>query len=191
VNRGISPNFNEIELIIDMETVNAQAQIMAEAEKIYQSQELLDNLSSPTDTRELKKIYYTIAKNLHPDINPDLTDSQKKIWQLVLDAYKECDADKLKALSLVYEKEITREEKFTGNTDEIQLQIETLRRSCMALQEQITTIKSQFPFTIEDNLKNEQWVKEQVYNVEQEVNRLRVYKSELETEYSKLINAYE
>lgn len=184
-------DFAEIELIIATELAKAEEQILSEAKKISDSKSLLSNLDSPERSAELRTVFRSLAKNLHPDVNPDvnpdLTPEQTNIWNLVLEAYKNNDLDKLKALSLVYEKEIKGEQQEL-NESQLLLSIESLKEGCQLLQNDIAAIRNTFPFTIEAELENEDWIISETEIINSDIAKLKEYEEELRNEYKILIN---
>jgi len=190
INNNRKIDVDEIELIIARELAHAEEQIMIEANRVTESKNLLSNLDSPQRSSELRTVFRSLAKNLHPDVNAALTSEQKNIWHLVLEAYKQGDLDKLKALSLVYEKEIKGTENEL-NEEQITLAIESIKEGCKILQTDVAAIKSQFPFTIEKEIKDEEWVKNEIEKVNKDTATLKEYERELLTEYKTLIDLYE
>ena len=96
----------------------------------------------------------------------------------------------MKALSLVYEKEIKGTENEL-NEEQITLAIESIKEGCKILHTDVAAIKSQFPFTIEKEIKDEEWVKNEIEKVNKDTATLKEYESELLTEYKTLIDLYE
>jgi hypothetical protein len=190
INKNIKIDIDEIELTIAAELAQAEEQIMLESEKIAASKNLLSNLDSPQRSSELRNLFRSLAKNLHPDVNANLSQEQRNIWQLALDAYHTGDIDKLKALSLVYEKEIKGTEAELSE-DQLMLAIESIKEGCKILQNQVLEIKSVFPFTIEIQIKDEEWVKTETDKIKSEAALLIEYEKELTNEFKTLINQNE
>jgi hypothetical protein len=111
---------------------------------------------------------------------------------LVKEAYEAGDVEKLKALQVVYEKELLQSEKKIEDLSEydIELKNETLKQGIKILHEEIEVIKNNFPFNIENNIKDDDWVKQQVEKIESEITQLHRYEGELILEYEALINNY-
>ncbi len=107
VNQNKPIDINEIELQVAAELAEAEFRIMIEVTKLENSKNLLSHLESPERSATLRKIYKQLAKQLHPDVNDNLTAEQKNLWQLVKEAYETGDLEKLKAVQVVYEKELT------------------------------------------------------------------------------------
>ncbi len=190
ITKNIKPDFDEIELIIAEELAQAQLQIMKQAEQIKESKTLLSNLDSPQRSAELRSLFRSLAKDLHPDVNLDLTEQQRNIWNLALEAYQAGDVEKLKALSLIYEKEIKGSE-YEMNEEQLQLAIESIKQGCKILHDLITELKSVFPFTIEKEIKDEEWVANEVLKIKSEIEQHKLYEEELKEEYKTLIGLYE
>ena len=181
---------NEIEMQVAAELAEAERRIMNEVAKLEDSKELLSNLGSPEHSAELRKIYKQLAKQLHPDVNDNLTGEQKNLWHLVKAAYETGDLEKLKAMQVVYEKELMA----AGNKiaelsgEEITLKIEVLKEGIKVMNEQLLKIRSEFPFTIEAQIKDEEWVSGQTQELKKELHKLQDYESELTLQYQQIIS---
>ena len=160
INRNVPIDITAIELQVAAELAEAEYRIMQETGKLENAKNLLSNLASPQRSSELRTLYRQFAKQLHPDVNPQLTEEQQQIWHLIQAAYESGDLEKLKAMELIYEKQL----KAAGaavqelTEEELQLKIEILKQGCIVLNEQVQQIKSEFPFTIEAQIKDEEWV---------------------------------
>ena len=189
INRNEPIDINMVEITVAAELAEAEARIMNEAAKVEQAKFLLSHLDSPERSAELRKLYKQLAKQLHPDVNPELTKEQQHIWHLVKDAYETGDLEKLKALQVVYEKEIkaASEQALEFSEEDLQLKIEVLKEGIKVLNEQLTAIRNEFPFTMEKQIKDEEWVAEQSETVNKELEELKEYEAELTQQYTDLI----
>ena len=91
VNKGEDFNVSEIEMQVASELADAELQIMGKVAQLENAKHLLTHLSSPERSAELRKIFKQLAKQLHPDANPSITEQQMDIWHLVKDAYETGD----------------------------------------------------------------------------------------------------
>ena len=189
ISKGEDFDVNQIELKVAAELANAELKIMGEVTKLEKAKQALTNLHSPERSAELRKIFKQMAKQLHPDANPQLTAEQMDIWHLVKNAYETGDVEKLKALQVVYEKEINQlKDGLAALTDdELSLRNTALKEGIRLLNEELKSIKEQFPFTIEHQIKDEAWVTEQVNLLQNDLVKLKEYEIELQQHYIELI----
>lgn len=190
INRDEEVDINEIELTVAAELAEAEFRIMRELAKLENSKTLLSNLDSPERSAELRKLYKQLAKQLHPDINDNLAEEQKNLWHLVKEAYETGDLEKLKAMQVVYEKELAAsgDETAALTDDELTLKIEVLKEGIKVLQQQLLQIRNEFPFTIEVQIKDEDWVNTQTGELKKELDKLQRYESELTLQYRQIIS---
>ncbi|MDR0574720.1 MAG: hypothetical protein LBG96_11935 [Tannerella sp.] len=159
LNRNEPVDWSKIEKTVDMGLEKDYEKILTEASRVAQANNLLSNLASPERSVELRKLYRSLAKELHPDVNPDLTESQKKLWHAVRRAYEHGDLESLRALSVMAQDIESNADKLSD--DDFHLQIELLKAGIEKLMVEIEHIHSEFPFNIEKELRNEEWVKKQ------------------------------
>ncbi|MDR1896506.1 MAG: hypothetical protein LBR10_06930 [Prevotellaceae bacterium] len=159
LNRNEPVNWDKIEETVDMGLEKDYEEILTEASRVEHANYLLSNLASPERSVELRKLYRQLAKELHPDVNPDLTENQKNLWHAVRRAYEQGDLESLRALSVMAQDVESYAEKLSAA--DFQLQIELLKAGIEKLLAEIKQIRSDFPFNIEKELRNEEWVKNQ------------------------------
>jgi len=189
INQNKPVYITAIELEVAAGLAEAEARIMLESGKIEKAKELLSHLNTPERSGDLRKLYRELAKQLHPDVNNNLTKEQVQLWHLVKEAYDNGDLEKLKAMRLVYEKELaaTTKAATTLTPEELTLRLQVLKEGIKVLQEEIIHIKSQFPFTVEKQIKDEDWVAEETTKLQEELKQLNDYEQELTLEYEQLI----
>ncbi|MFM2326459.1 MAG: hypothetical protein RIR31_661, partial [Bacteroidota bacterium] len=192
INRNEPFDVNEIELQVGEELARAELNIMQQAVEIEKAKTLLTNLDTPQRSAELRTLFKQLAKQLHPDANPGLTAEQTEIWHLVKGAYESGDLEKLKALQVVYEKEINNLQQADQSLtqEELTLRNESLKEGVRILNEELKNIKSVFPFTIEQQIKDEAWVETEVAQIKKDIVALSEYENELVQHYIDLINAH-
>jgi len=183
-------DINEIEMQVAAELAEAERRIMNEVAKFEDSKELLSHLGSAEDSAELRKIYRHLAKQLHPDVNDNVTREQRNMWHLVKAAYETCDLEMLRAIQVVYEKDLVAIENKTAalTGEEITLKIEVLKEGIKVMDEQLLKIRSEFPFTIEAQIKDEEWVNRQQDELKKGLHKLHEYESELTLQYQQIIS---
>lgn len=190
-NKGLDFDLGEIELAVAAELAETELLINDEVEKLVASREYLNNLSSPEKSVGLSKLYKKLAKKLHPDVNPDLTPEQLEIWYKVKAAYENHDYELMQALEIIYEEELNKLSTDINSLPQQELikRIETLKAGIEKLLNEISVIRSHFPFTFEDRINDNEWVNDEKSRLTEEIELLGVFLKELEEQYLSLINA--
>ena len=138
---------------------------------------------SPEDNKELKRIYRKIVKILHPDINPDTTDSQIKLFDNAVSAYKNGD---LETLRIIGEMIVGAPAHEMGRDEMSQLAEERdrLLNMVMSVRESIDKIKTAYPYTMKDIIEDEERIKKKKLELESILEQyselLLLYKEKLE-----------
>ncbi|MCS6935435.1 MAG: hypothetical protein NZM35_09850 [Chitinophagales bacterium] len=189
INRAEPINLPVIELLVELEVKEQEEKIAREAEKLEAANHLLANLASPERSVELRKTFRHIAKRLHPDINPNLPDEARKLWDAAVHAYEYGDLESLKAFALLADDYHTQppidDELF------ITTQIQLLKEGIKKFIEEIAQIRSGFPFTLEHQLRDEAWVSEQLSAIGLEIALLNAQKSAYEEKISQILQNYD
>lgn len=189
VNRNEQVDVMSVELEVAAMLAEAEAKIMAESEKLQSARQLLTHLETPGRSGELRKLYRDLAKRLHPDVNEQLSPELVALWHQVQEAYQGAELESLKALQIVYEHELFQAAAIEKQMSEEQLslKIQALSEGIRALQEDIVAIRSEFPFTIEEQIKDEAWVKAETEKLESELEQLKEYEARLTLQYKHII----
>lgn len=66
-----------------------------------------------------------------------------------------------------------------------------MKEGIKILYQQVNEIKLQYPFTIEEQIRDEEWVAKEVEKIYEQITQLNNYEKELVTNYSNLINSNE
>lgn len=125
-------------------------------EYITEEEEKEANLSEEA-AKSLKEMYYLLAKKLHPDINPNVTEKEIAIWHRVQTAYENKDIEEMTMLFELYEEMLDIEIDLTKK-EEIEKRIEKIRALIQQTLMQLAEIQAQFPFTHKQDLKDPDWV---------------------------------
>lgn len=145
---------------------------------------------SEENSTELKKIYRKLIKKLHPDLNKDCSEKQKKLLLQVTQAYENGDLETLKNLELLSSEIIEKEDIEFGELDELKLSKEKYNQIVNNLLEEIKAIKNRFPYNKKEFLKSEILVNKRKEELETEMDKYKeIYKS-LEEILNKLKGEY-
>jgi hypothetical protein len=161
INHGKNVDLFEVEKQLDDEYSKWQEKIDRMLSDIKTSEARLNSLMSEKETREFQSLYRSLVKKLHPDVNANQSEKEVLLWNRTQIAYKLGDIEELQTIKLLLEgigeEDIKKDQ---GSISLIDRQIEALKEKISRLTQYIKKLKSEFPFTIENNIKDESWVKE-------------------------------
>lgn len=152
----------EIKTKIEAELKNWKKQIDQMNEEIKEAKIYLNSPTlSEEESREFKMIYGKLIRNLHPDINPGLSEDNKTLWSNINKAYRDGDIEELRALSVKaenIEEDLHLDDE--NILDNIGNKILETRNSIEKVIQDINKLKSQFPVNMKEKLINKEWIKE-------------------------------
>lgn len=188
VNRNEEINLPYIELMVELEMQAQLKKIEEEILKLGKAKHLLANLDSPKRSAELRKIFREMAKELHPDINPDLPEGAKNLWNAATKAYEDGDLESLRALRLLVSDVKNTSEEFTDENG-LLTQINLLKAGINRLLEEIKNIRAVFPFTFEKQINDDAWVSEQRTALKKEMEATTQHKPHYANSISHLMQS--
>jgi predicted nucleic acid-binding Zn-ribbon protein len=158
INRQQKIDLEEIDKTVQEMLEEYYERIYTEAKRIDQAEDRLAHLMKPSDSLAMKKLYYEAAKLLHPDINPNLTPEQKELWNVISEAYKNGDLQTVRnvraAIDNIYDSPGT-----SYNYDALRSEVELFKERNNTLLRKISEIEAEFPFTFQEKLNDEAWLK--------------------------------
>lgn len=173
VNRQEKADLTKIEKQLDQEFAQYQRNLDEQMRKMNEALKRKDaRMLSKEETKELKKLYHSIVKALHPDLNPDITDTQRQLFENAVNAYKSGDLEALRAIHLMAGEPVdTSVGEGAPKADAIKAltkEKERLTKCLQSLQEDIAEIKSKYPYTMKEILEDE----EKTEAKKEELNRI-------------------
>lgn len=157
LNQGHWPDLPAIELQLEEEFRAWEHKLRLEADRIAAAEERLMHLLSPEDDHKLKKLYYGLVKKLHPDLNPDLTEHQRRLWLRVQSAYESGDLDELRALTLLVTRTVLPVST-ASSLERLTNEQRTLEERIQRLLKEIEAIENRPPLTMRSELSDDDWV---------------------------------
>ena len=134
---------------------------------------------SQQETTELRNLYRTIAKALHPDLHPDQGREECDLFIKAASAYRKGDIQTLRQISILIQ---TKNIQDIPGQDLLTL-VEKAKESIAIFQERIDLMNAQFPFIYRDKILDPQWIKEQQEAMKERIanalNRLKELKDYL------------
>ena len=178
INHGKTPSYREAKEQTEEEYQEYQQKINDKAEEIKKSREYTERKAKRRGTQivstrkdddcqkdtchhggesddhrgdfsELKHLYRKIVKRIHPDINPDITEEEKELFNRATKAYNEEDLDALRNIYHQLQAGGNLRDEFRDTEEDLirlrQIR-DTLRVRVLELEAEIARIKSDFPY---------------------------------------------
>ena len=187
-NSGKVPDWKEIDGHLELEFLAWQQKLKEAAEQLAAAEHRLKHLLSPTDDRELKKLYYALVKKLHPDVNPDLGEDQRRLWLRVQAAYESSDTDELRALALLADQS-GPVAPAPATPDVLRKDRDTLQRQITEMLRRIEHIESQPPLPLRKQLADEAWVAARRQEIEARTAQFEAHCAALDTALQALLKS--
>ena len=173
-----------IEETLDEEFAEYQKQLDEQIDKVNAAiKRSKAEVLADEENKELKKLYRKIAKALHPDINPDVSEAQVQLFDNAVSAYKSGDLGTLRIISEMVGNNPLPEQHKDAMTQLVE-ERERLEGLLESIRESIENIKSEYPYTmkdiLEDTKKTEQKKQELESVIEQYNELISIYKAKIE-----------
>lgn len=188
--RSETPSLASINAKILLEMTEVKEQLTKQKEMIVAAGDFLNNLIIPANPKELKEVYRRLAKKLHPDVSGNDSHKLNSIWLLVLDAYNRGDLEALKSLEIVYADELKNIREQEEDEDIIKEKITFLKSSIKSLNDKISVVLSNFPYTVEALLRNDDLIEIENEKIDKEIMIHEVYLQELITKFDEMTEGY-
>lgn len=183
-NRQEKVIISAIEETLDTEFAEYQKQLdeqinkMNDAFKRSKAEVLTDE-----ENKELKKLYRKIVKALHPDINPDVSETQVNLFDNAVKAYKNGDLNTLRIIGEMVGNSPLPEQHKDALT-QLNEEKERLQHLLKAIRDSIEQIKSEYPYTMKEIIEDEEQTeqkKKELENILSQYNELiSIYKAKIE-----------
>lgn len=187
INRQEKIDEKEIEKQLDIELAEYQKKIEQMKKDVESSLNRLsaDELSEK-DSVEAKRIYRKLIKKLHPDLNKNCTENDKKLFLQLVRAYELGDIETLRNLELLCENITENEEIDVGELDELKAKKEKYINMIEKVTDQINIIKNSFPYNQIDFLNDDKQIEEKKAELNKDLELYKEYYSDLEERLKKL-----
>ena len=152
INRQEKIDVSAIDKLLDERFREYQQKLEEKIKKMNEAIER-DNGEVLTEqqVKELKKLYRAIVKALHPDLNPNVTKQQIKLFQNAVTAYKNGDLQTLRIINEMISNNHSEDDN-TDNIEKMRDELIRLDRMISSINGDIEKIKSEYPYTMKDIL---------------------------------------
>ncbi len=173
LNRNQRPNLAQIEDEVKRQLQSYYRDLERQAEELRLAQEA--EAISDFTVQELRDLYRTLVRRLHPDLHPNLTESLQDLFVKGVAAYRSYD--------IVTLRDIIKRLDMESPLDDIARPDESLDDTIARLEKDIERLKTEnrklkttFPFNLEMQLQDPVWVKGQQDKLDDEHQRLEKHK---------------
>ena len=159
INQGEEVSEEEVEAELVSELEQWVVDLNKKQKKFYSLLERRSNSKnmSKADSKRLKQLYRKLCKKLHPDLNPLLSEEDKKLFRGVQRAYETGDLAALEAYAWVLEEEEDVNDS-TKDVEELTAEIALLEAQVSVQDELLENVKNSYPYNMQDKLANTDWV---------------------------------
>lgn len=177
LNRGEKPDLKAIEIELDAEFAEYIKAIKRELEDIkdaanhYNSAKLSDEKAL-----KLRSAYLEVVKKLHPDINANLGESAKELWNQIQKAYSNGDWKSVELLASLVDSVLSGAENFSaskGGIAELEEACAKLEVKSREITEISNGIRARAPFTYESLLEDDERLAETQAQLKEQIEILK------------------
>jgi hypothetical protein len=141
---------------VDIAAIDAQLDIEY-AEYMNNLDKMMDDINealrrekggklSKEETAEIKKHYRAIVLRLHPDVNPDITEWERQLFENAVTAYKNAELDALRSIFLLMDTEKRDNAETRDTMKQLTERKRKLEEQINSVQDKISVIKKSFPY---------------------------------------------
>lgn len=182
-NRQEKVIISAIEETLDTEFAEYQKQLNEQIDKMNDAlKRSKAEVLSDEDNKKLKKLYRKIVKALHPDINPDVSETQVDLFDNAVQAYKNGDLGTLRIIGEMLGNSPLPEQHKDALT-QLNEEKERLQNLLKAIRDSIEQIKSEYPYTMKEIIEDEEQTeqkKKELENILSQYNELiSIYKAKI------------
>lgn len=163
INRQERVKLEEIEETLNLESEQYQRTLKERIDKINQALERSKSLYvlSDKDHKELKKLYRQIVKALHPDLHPNLTESQLTLFHRATEAYARGYLEALRLISEMISAPSLLPYSDDNSLALLQQEKERLEGILKKTAGKIEKIKNEYPYTLKKLISTPEKIKEE------------------------------
>ena len=174
INTGASVDLQEVEAQLDEELLTWVEQLGEAVDRYQQAVSSQQNAVHITtvEALEQKRLFRILAKRLHPDLHPNLSESARAMFELAQLAYRQSDLKILQSLevSTAY---LDSAAMLPNTLEAAEAQIEELESQIRSLEQRLEEIKQEPPYCLRAKLNDAMWVEAHVAQLKQEAEECR------------------
>jgi len=163
---------SKIDEVLDFEFAEYKTKLNEQVDRMNAALERSKGeVLSDEENRELKKLYRTIVKSLHPDLHPNLSDAKIVLFYNAVTAYENGDLNGLRMISAMVTEPFLPEDQL----DALPLLVKEKERLFGLLQitkDKIAKIKSEYPYTMKPLIQSPEKIEVRKAELEADIKQL-------------------
>lgn len=187
-NRGEKTELHTIEAQLNAEFEEYRLKLREKMDEMNAAAERSNHSAVLTvqEAKELKSLYRSIAKRLHPDLRPDLTDSELQLFLAAKEAYANGNLVVLRAIAETAEG-VPVISAGADSLAKLNEQKNRLSAVLKQLEEDISRIKSNYPYTLKPLVEDGNKLKKHRAELEETLQTYNTAAAEYEKQAEELI----
>lgn len=185
LNRGEMFDLMLIDLQLEKEFVAWKERVADATARIGQAEFRLSHTLEPADDAALKKLFRQMARQLHPDLNPQPTDNALSLWNEVLAAYESADLQKLEALAIIAAHQASPPEPSVG-LEGLRQEHQRLRSSLDGIYRHLREVRKQPPYSLAAQWRDEAWLAGRRAEIEAQIAAAKAQAQAFRDEFSRI-----
>ena len=188
LNRGETPDLAAIEATLKREFADFMQEIKRQAAEIKENARLFAYKSlSEEEDAAVRLAYLDAVKKLHPDLNPNLPQAAKDLWNEIQAAYAARDWAAVRLLASLVESVASGKEDFASAPDAVaalRAACERLEAKSRELVAESARIQKESPFTYKEFLADEEAVVARQNELKMDIAELKAKIAKCEEEWN-------
>ncbi|MBP9887165.1 MAG: hypothetical protein KBF93_12765 [Leptospiraceae bacterium] len=185
INQNKPIEMKEIEKILDEEFREWIEKVSSLEREVRFARNSSFELVNEEKFKQVQEIYRKLVRQLHPDLNKELTDNQKILWNRIQEAYKNLDLEELTNLEILANGTNTVSE--FSSLDVLTKRKESLWNKLQDLTNSLTAVKQSFPLSLEQELNDPNWLNKEVEVYQNKIKEIETILPEYEKMYQSIL----
>ncbi len=159
-NRGVKLQESALEAQLDEEFAEWTRRIEQAVSRFYVLVDYRCGLQalSNAESEELRHLYRMLVKRLHPDVNPEQSEKDTRLFLMAQSAYASGDVSVLRSLVSALGLEDNAEEGLPDAPVLMEAQLAVLEEQLRLHREKLEALKQEFPYKYREKLADAAWV---------------------------------
>lgn len=187
INSGAAWDYEKITAQLDKEFEEWQQRVAKEVKALDKAKARLANLMKPEDSAKIQKLYRSLVKELHPDVQPTRHPRLRPLWDRLQKAYQHSDIAEMELIEFLIRDEHPVAP--PSSLEELHKDIEYLKTKCKLLVDALFKIRQTFPFTLADLLSDPVGLAEKQKALEEKLQPLEQRRTALKAHLNTLLDS--